>query len=120
MVYRLNTAASRFSLLPLLRSARSFLRRLDALLREVHAKRAPDRFRLGDAVLGLENALAESIIGLFKTEVIQRKCPWRHLEAVEFATLDWVDWFNHRRLLEPIGYVPPAEYEARFYDQPAA
>jgi transposase InsO family protein len=67
-----------------------------------------------------DNALAESIIGLFKTEVIQRQGPWRHLEAVEFATLEWVDWFNHRRLLEPIGYVPPAEYEARFYDQPAA
>ena len=61
-----------------------------------------------------DNALAESIIGLFKTEVIQRKGPWRHLEAVEFATLSWVDWFNHRRLLEPIGYVPPAEYEARY------
>jgi putative transposase len=60
--------------------------------------------------------LAESVIGLFKTEVIQRKGPWRHLEAVEFATLDWVDWFNTRRLLEPIGYVPPAEYEARYYD----
>jgi transposase InsO family protein len=57
------------------------------------------------------NALAESIIGLFKTEVIQRKGPWRHLEAVEFATLTWVDWFNTRRLLEPIGYVPPAEYD---------
>jgi transposase InsO family protein len=55
-----------------------------------------------------DNALAESIIGLFKTEVIRRLGPWRHLEAVEFATLDWVDWFNHRRLLEPIGYVPPA------------
>ena len=60
-----------------------------------------------------DNALAESIIGLFKTEVIQRKGPWRHLEAVEFATLTWVDWFNTRRLLEPIGYVPPAEYEAQ-------
>ena len=55
-----------------------------------------------------DNALAESIIGLFKTEVIQRKGPSRHLEGVEFATLDWVDWFNTRRLLEPIGYVPPA------------
>jgi transposase InsO family protein len=62
-----------------------------------------------------DNALAESIIGLFKTEVIQRKGPWRHLEAVEFATLTWVDWFNRRRLLEPIGYVPPAEYEADYY-----
>ena len=59
--------------------------------------------------------MAESIIGLFKTEVIQRKGPWRHLDAVEFATLAWVDWFNHRRLLEPIGYVPPAEYEAQYY-----
>jgi transposase InsO family protein len=66
-----------------------------------------------------DNALAESIIGLFKTEVIRRQGPWRHLEAVEFATLDWVDWFNHRRLLEPIGYVPPAEYEARYYEQAA-
>jgi transposase InsO family protein len=64
-----------------------------------------------------DNALAESVIGLFKTEVIQRTGPWRHLEAVEFATLDWVDWFNMRRLLEPIGYVPPAEYEARYYEQ---
>jgi transposase InsO family protein len=62
-----------------------------------------------------DNALAESIIGLFKTEVIQRKGPWRHLEAVEYATLDWVDWFNTRRLLEPIGYMPPAEYEAQYY-----
>jgi putative transposase len=64
-----------------------------------------------------DNALAESVIGLFKTEVIQRKGPWRHLAAVEFATLDWVDWFNTRRLLEPIGYVPPAEYEARYSEQ---
>jgi putative transposase len=64
-----------------------------------------------------DNALAESIIGLFKTEVIQRKGPWRHLEAVEFATLTWVDWFNTRRLLEPIGYVPPAEYEAQYEAQ---
>jgi putative transposase len=64
-----------------------------------------------------DNALAESIIGLFKTEVIQRKGPCRHLEAVEFATLTWVDWFNTRRLFEPIGYVPPAEYEARYHEQ---
>ena len=66
-----------------------------------------------------DNALAESVIGLFKTEVIRRLGPWRHLEAVEFATLAWVDWFNHRRLLEPIGYVPPAEHEARYYAQAA-
>jgi putative transposase len=66
-----------------------------------------------------DNALAESVIGLFKTEVIQRRGPWRSLEAVEFATLEWVDWFNTRRLLEPIGYVPPAEYEARYHQQAA-
>ena len=66
----------------------------------------------GDAY---DNALAETVIGLFKTEVIRRQGPWRSLEAVEFATLEWVDWFNHRRLLEPIGYLPPAEYEARYY-----
>jgi putative transposase len=66
-----------------------------------------------------DNALAESVIGLFKVEVIRRLGPWRHLEAVEFATLDWVDWFNTRRLLEPIGYMPPAEYEARYYEQAA-
>jgi putative transposase len=63
-----------------------------------------------------DNALAESVIGLFKTEVIQRNGPWRDLPAVEFATLGWVAWFNTRRLLEPIGYVPPAEYEARYYE----
>ena len=55
-----------------------------------------------------DNALAESVIGLYKTEVIRRRGPWRHLEAVEFATLEWVDWFNHRRLLAPLGHVPPA------------
>jgi putative transposase len=66
-----------------------------------------------------DNALAESVIGLFKTEIIQRRGPWRTLEAVEFATLEWVDWFNTRRLLEPIGYVPPAEYEARYYEEQA-
>jgi putative transposase len=62
-----------------------------------------------------DNALAESVIGLFKTEVIRRRGPWRHLEDVEFATLEWVAWFNTRRLLEPIGYIPPAEYEAAYY-----
>jgi len=64
-----------------------------------------------------DNALAESINGLYKTEVIRRRGPWRSLEAVEFATLEWVDWFNHRRLLEPIGNMPPAEAEARYYAQ---
>ena len=62
-----------------------------------------------------DNALAETVIGLFKTEVIRRSGPWRSLEAVEWATLAWVDWFNHRRLLEPTGSIPPAEAEARFY-----
>jgi transposase InsO family protein len=62
-----------------------------------------------------DNALAECIIGLYKTEVIRRCGPWRHLEAVEFATLEWVDWFNNRRLLEPIGNIPPAEYEEMYY-----
>jgi putative transposase len=62
-----------------------------------------------------DNALAETINGLFKTEVIRRRGPWRSLEAVEFATLEWVDWYNHRRLLEPIGNMPPAEAEARYY-----
>ena len=64
-----------------------------------------------------DNALAESVIGLFKTEVIRRQGPWRSLEAVEFATLDWVDWFNNRRLLEPIGNIPPVEFEEAYYDQ---
>ena len=63
-----------------------------------------------------DNALAETVIGLFKTEVIRPRGPWRSLEAVEFATLEWMDWFNHRRLLEPIGNVPPAEAEAAYYD----
>jgi len=62
-----------------------------------------------------DNALAETIIGLYKAEVIHRRGPWRHLEAVEYATLEWVDWFNHRRLLEPIGNVPPAEFEASYH-----
>jgi putative transposase len=77
---------------------------------------APSVGSCGDAY---DNALAESVIGLFKTEVIQRLGPWRNLDTVEFATLTWVDWFNTRRLLEPIGYVPPAEFEARYYDQAA-
>ena len=62
-----------------------------------------------------ENALAETINGLYKAEVIHRRGPWRSFEAVEFATLEWVDWFNKRRLLEPIGNIPPAEAEARYY-----
>jgi putative transposase len=62
-----------------------------------------------------DNALAETINGLYKAEVIHRRGPWRSFEAVEFATLEWVDWFNNRRLLEPIGNIPPAEAEERYY-----
>lgn len=71
-----------------------------------------------------DNALAETINGLYKAEVIHRRGPWRSFEAVEFATLEWVDWFNHRRLLEPIGNIPPAEAERNYYamldEQPMA
>lgn len=62
-----------------------------------------------------DNALAETINGLYKAEVIHRRGPWRSFEAVELATLEWVDWFNNRRLLEPIGNIPPAEAEARYF-----
>ena len=62
-----------------------------------------------------DNALAETINGLYKAEVIHRRGPWRGFEAVEFATLEWVDWLNTRRLLEPIGNIPPAEAEQRYY-----
>ena len=71
-----------------------------------------------------DNALAETINGLYKAEVIHRRGPWRSMEAVEYATLEWVDWFNNRRLLEPIGNIPPAEAEAAYYagveEQPIA
>ena len=62
-----------------------------------------------------DNALAETINGLYKTELIHRRAPWKTKEAVELATLEWVSWFNHHRLLEPIGYIPPAEAEANYY-----
>jgi transposase InsO family protein len=62
-----------------------------------------------------DNALAETINGLYKAELIHRRGPWRSFEAVEFATLEWVDWFNHRRLLQPIGNIPPAEAEDHYY-----
>ena len=82
--------------------------------RLVEAGIEPSVGSVGDSY---DNALAETVIGLFKTEVIHRRGPWRSCEAVEFATLEWVDWFNNRRLLEPIGNIPPAEAEARFYAQ---
>jgi putative transposase len=62
-----------------------------------------------------DNALAETIIGLYKTEVIHARGPWRTLDAVEYAMLEWVDWFNNRRLLESIGHVPPTEYEREYH-----
>lgn len=74
---------------------------------------APSVGSVGDAY---DNALAETVIGLFKTEVIHRDGPWRGFEDVEMATLEWVAWFNQERLLAPLGYVPPAEFEAQYYD----
>ena len=68
----------------------------------------------GDAY---DNALAETIIGLFKIEVIRPRGPWKGVVDVEYATLEWVDWFNKRRLLEPIGNIPPAEFEMKYYRQ---
>jgi transposase InsO family protein len=71
-----------------------------------------------------DNALAETINGLYKAELIHKRAPWKTKQAVEFATLEWVAWFNNVRLLEPIGYIPPAEAEANYYrqlaEQPAA
>ena len=66
-----------------------------------------------------DNALAETINGLYKAEIIHRRGPWKTREAVELATLEWVSWFNHHRLLEPIGYIPPAEAEANYWQQQA-
>jgi putative transposase len=80
--------------------------------RLVQAGVEPSVGSVGDSY---DNALAETINGLYKAEIIHRRGPWRSLEAVEFATLEWVDWFNNRRLLEPIGNIPPAEAEERYY-----
>ena len=114
---------------------------LDALEQALHARPHDERLihhsdrgvqylsiryteRLADAGLersvgsvgdSYDNALAETVIGLFKTEVIHRLGPWRSMDAVEYAVLEWVDWFNNRRLFGPLDYVPPAEYEADFY-----
>jgi putative transposase len=84
---------------------------LDALEQALHERSVGS---IGDSY---DNALAETINGLYKAEVIHRRGPWRRFEAVEFATLEWVDWFNNRRLLEPIGNIPPAEAEAAYYTQ---
>ena len=80
--------------------------------RLVEAGIEPSVGSVGDSY---DNALAETINGLYKAEVIHRRGPWRNFEAVEYATLEWVDWFNHRRLLEPIGNIPPAEAEELYY-----
>lgn len=77
---------------------------------------APSVGSAGDAY----DALAESVIGLFKTEVIHRRGPWRGFDDVEYATLEWVAWFNQQRLLGPLGYLPPAEFEEQFYRAQAA
>ena len=82
--------------------------------RLVEAGIEPSVGSVGDSY---DNALAETINGLYKAEVIHRLGPWRNLQAVEMATLEWVDWFNHHRLLEPIGNVPPAEAEELYYRQ---
>jgi transposase InsO family protein len=73
---------------------------------------APSVGSVGDSY---DNALAETVIGLFKAELIWRRGPWRSMEEVEFATLEWIDWFNNRRILGPIGYVSPAEHEVEYY-----
>ncbi len=85
--------------------------------RLVEAGIEPSVGSVGDSY---DNALAEMLIGLYKTEVIHQLGPWRNVDHVEFETLDWVDWFNSRRLLEPIGYIPPAEFEELYYQSQQA
>ena len=84
--------------------------------RLTEAEISPSVGSVGDSY---DNALAESVIGLYKTELIRNKGPWRNLDHVEYATLEYVDWFNHRRLLEPIGDIPPAEKETNYHHQNA-
>jgi putative transposase len=82
----------------------------------MHQQAAGDRLRRRLLTnIGASTLLAETINGLYKAEVIHRRGPWRSFEAVEYATLEWVDWFNHRRLLEPIGNIPPAEAKNQYY-----
>ena len=83
---------------------------MDALYEKVVVQRA-----LAVQLTAHSNALAETINGLYKAEMIHRRTPWKTREAVELATLEWVSWFNHHRLLEPIGYIPPAEAEANYW-----
>ena len=72
---------------------------------------------MGNVGDSYDNVLAETINDLYKTEVIRKRGPWKNVDAVEYATLEWVDWFNNRRLLEPIGDIPPAELEEAYYQQ---
>lgn len=82
----------------------------------------PDQFLIGANSRGdsYDNALAETINGLYKAELIHRRAPWKTKESLELATLEWVSWFNHHRLLEPIGYIPPDEAEENYYRQLAS
>ena len=95
----------------------SFRRRRSTFVHSLHNRLTqagiePSVGSVGDSY---DNALAESVIGLYKTELIRPRGPWRNLDQVEYATLEYVDWFNHRRLLEPIGHIPPAEKEANYH-----
>lgn len=83
--------------------------------RSCRAMKAGIEPSLGSVCDSYDNALAETIIGLFKAEVIHRRGSWRSFEAVEYATFEWVDWFSNRRLLEPIGNIPPTKAEANLY-----
>ena len=82
--------------------------------RLAEAKIEPSVGSRGDSY---DNALAETINGLYKAELIHRRAPWKTKQAVEVATLEWVAWFNHHRLMKPLGYIPPAEAEANYYKQ---
>lgn len=84
---------------------------------DVEAERAAPDNDLGSKGDSYDNALAESVIGLYKSELITMRGPWRTVDDVELGTLTWVDWWNHRRLLWPIGGMPPAEFEAEWLDQ---
>ncbi len=95
------------------------LKRVNEILRKAAAffTQAQLESSVGSTGDSYDNALAETIIGLYKTEMIDKRGPWKNLEAVEYATLEWADWFNHRRTLEPIDNVPPAELEQAYYNQ---
>jgi len=82
--------------------------------RLAEAKIEPSAGSVGDTY---DNALAETINALYKTELVHRQGPWRNMQDLEIATLEWVDWFNNRRLLEPIGDIPPVEFEQMYYER---